>query len=26
LRKVGRDAFSGVAIRPTIPTKKCNLW
>jgi hypothetical protein len=26
LREVGRNAFSGVAILPTLPIKKCSLW
>jgi hypothetical protein len=26
LREVGRKAFSGVAVHPTFPNKKCCLW
>jgi hypothetical protein len=26
LHKVGKHAFSGVLIGPTLPTKKCYLW
>jgi hypothetical protein len=26
LREVGKDAFVGVPVNPTLPTKKCCIW